>query len=167
MMLDDMLTDIYNLEVDNDKKRVASFKIKVNKKIIPLSFEKKVEDNNINKKIEKKQNFDLRILSSVKEILPLEIKTEFLKESSKFYTIVILNVNKNISMKEFIRRYYLDDNYYNFKVKGKERILYGAYISSKEAKLAIEALHPHLQKMQVVVDLIKNQKSLYKNKGKR
>lgn len=166
MMLDDMLTDIYNLEVDNDKKRVASFKIKVNKKIIPLSFEKKVEDNNINKKIEKKQNFDLRILSSVKEILPLEIKTEFLKESSKFYTIVILNVNKNISMKEFIRRYYLDDNYYNFKVKGKERILYGAYISSKEAKLAIEALHPHLQKMQVVVDLIKNQKSLYKNKGK-
>ena len=40
MMLDDMLTDIYNLKTDNDKKRVASFKIKANNKVIFLLWKK-------------------------------------------------------------------------------------------------------------------------------
>ena len=114
------------------------------------------------KEIERTQNFDLKILSSVKEVEALEIKKEFFKQSSKFYTIVILDLSENISIRQFTKRYYLDDNYYNIRVKGKERIFYGAYLSSKEAKIAIEALHPHLQKMHLLVDLIKNQKLLYK-----
>ncbi|PHR72708.1 MAG: hypothetical protein COA66_05490 [Arcobacter sp.] len=166
MMLDDMLTDIYNLKTDNDEKRVASFKIKVNNKVILPSLLKNDENNKINKKIQRKQTFDLKKLSSGKESLPLKIKTEFLKESSKYYTIVISNIKKNTSIKQFKRRYYLEDNYYNYKVKGKKRILYGVYFSQQEAEVALLALHPHLQRMQVTVDLIKNQKLLYKNKGK-
>jgi len=162
MMLDDMLTDIYNLKVDNDVKRVASFKIKEKKKKnLPL-LEVKVEKKKTKQKIIKKQNFDLKIISSIKNLPNLEIKEEFLKESSKYYTIVISNLKKNTSIKQFKRRYYLEDNYYNYKVKGKERILYGVYYSQKEAEVALSSLHPHLQRMQITVDLIKNQKLLYK-----